>query len=125
MKVTRRMAEKAKPRADCPGLCGSHIAMCEPVASFSVPAAAAAVAAAAATAAAAAVAAAAAGPGRSSRGLASLTVRVRPCSCWPFMPAMASSPPVCISTKANPRLRPVSRSLTTCAPRTVPYWENA
>src|SRR5262245_27566433 len=41
------------------------------------------------------------------------------------MPAMASSAPVCISTNAKPRLRPVSRSLTICAPRTVPNWENA
>src|SRR5262249_20072228 len=41
------------------------------------------------------------------------------------MPAIASSAPVCISTNANPRLRPVSRSLTICAPRTVPNCENA
>src|SRR6478672_7750798 len=38
---------------------------------------------------------------------------------------MASSAPSCISTNANPRLRPVSRSLTIWAPSTVPYWENA
>src|SRR5687768_15839220 len=38
---------------------------------------------------------------------------------------MASSAPSLISTNANPRLRPVSRSVMTSALVTVPYWEKA
>src|SRR5262249_22646238 len=37
---------------------------------------------------------------------------------------MAWSPPSLISTKANPRGRPVSRSMMTWTLVTVPYWEN-
>src|SRR5262249_53741988 len=60
-----------------------------------------------------------------SRGLASLTVSVRPSSCAPFIAAMAWSAPSDISTNANPRGRPVSRSMMTCTLVTVPNWENA
>src|SRR5437763_15180758 len=38
---------------------------------------------------------------------------------------MAASAPSAISTKANPRLRPVSRSVTTWALVTCPYWPKA
>src|SRR5262245_57450424 len=38
---------------------------------------------------------------------------------------MASSAPSLISTNPNPRLRPVSRSVMTCALVTVPYWPNS
>ena len=37
---------------------------------------------------------------------------------------MAASPPSLISTNANPRGRPVSRSMMTWTFVTVPYWEN-
>src|SRR6185503_14324305 len=63
--------------------------------------------------------------GRSSRGLASLTVRRRPWYSAPFIAAMASSAPLDISTNPNPRLRPVSRSEITCALVTVPYCPNS
>jgi hypothetical protein len=56
--------------------------------------------------------------------LASLTVRVRPWKSAPFVPAIASSPPLDISTNPNPRLRPVSRSVMTWALVTVPNWPN-
>jgi len=45
-----------------------------------------------------------------SRGLASLTVRLRPSSWLRERTAMAASPPSLISTNENPRGRPVSRS---------------
>src|SRR4051812_3380880 len=42
-----------------------------------------------------------------------------------FRAWIAASPPSLISTNANPRLRPVSRSITTWALVTVPCWPNA
>src|SRR6185437_10928667 len=63
--------------------------------------------------------------GRSSRGRASLTVRVRPWNWAPFRLAMASSAPADISTKAKPRDRPVSRSETSCAETTLPCSSNS
>src|SRR5207237_8806000 len=65
-------------------------------------------------------------PPRSSRGRASLTVRARPLCCWPLSAAIAASASasLAISTKPNPLLRPVSRSLITWADVTWPYWPN-
>ena len=53
--------------------------------------------------------------GRSSLGLASLTLRLRPPNSFPSRPAMASAASwsLGISTKAKPRARPVSRSVRT------------
>ena len=79
------------------------------------PAAAAATAA-VTTAAASAAVAAAARPGPFLAGLGLVDGQGAALELLPFIPAMASSPPVCISTNAKPRLRPVSRSLTICAP---------
>ena len=64
--------------------------------------------------------------GRSSRGLASLTVRVRPSDCWPFRVVIAAwaSWSLVISTNPNPLDRPVSRSMMTCADFTAPCGVN-
>ena len=53
--------------------------------------------------------------GRSSLGLASLTLRLRPPNSFPSRPAMASAASwsLGISTKAKPRAWPVSRSVRT------------
>ena len=61
-------------------------------------------------------------PLRSVFGLARLTFSARPSSSWPFSALMAISA-ACesdISTKAKPRERPVSRSVTRLARSTVP-----
>src|SRR5262249_60034819 len=66
-------------------------------------------------------------PPRSSRGLASLTVRARPPIWWPFSAAIAAfasaSDP--ISTKPKPLLRPVSRSMITSELLTAPCAANS
>src|SRR6266704_2977320 len=63
------------------------------------------------------------GSRRGSRGLASLTVRVRPPISWPWSLAMAvlAAVPSGISTKPKPLERPVSRSVMTRISSTVPY----
>src|SRR2546423_5185726 len=66
-------------------------------------------------------------PPRSSRGRASLTVRLRPLRSLPLNCCMAASPSSRedISTKPKPRERPVSRSSTTLADSTVPACEKS
>src|SRR5438552_16636077 len=61
---------------------------------------------------------------RFSRGLASVTFKGRPPTSLPLNCSMAedASSLVDISTKANPRERPVSRSSTRLADSTVPAW---
>src|SRR5881397_1335984 len=60
-------------------------------------------------------------------GLASSTFSVRPSTSWPlnFLTAASASSAVAISTKPNPRERPVSRSVTTVADSTAPAWANS
>src|SRR3989454_238693 len=60
---------------------------------------------------------------RGSRGLASLTVRVRPSISWPWSLAIAVLAAVRsgISTKPKPLERPVSRSVITRISSTTPY----
>src|SRR5882724_13163301 len=55
-------------------------------------------------------------------GLAISTFSVRPSSSWPlnFLTAASASSALAISTKPNPRERPVSRSVTTVADSTPP-----
>src|SRR6266545_4974878 len=59
---------------------------------------------------------------RSSRGLASFTVKLRPFKSLPLNSSIAFCPSSleAISTKPKPRERPVSRSSTTVADSTVP-----
>src|SRR5579864_34466 len=66
-------------------------------------------------------------PARSALGRASLTLIVRPPSWLPLSPAMAFSPSsvLAISTNANPRERPVSRSVKMLTRSTCPYGSNA
>lgn len=63
---------------------------------------------------------------RSACGLASLTVRARPCRSYPLKRSMAAcaSRLSAISTKPNPRDRPVNLSVMTFAEATVPTWLN-
>ena len=65
--------------------------------------------------------------GRSVLGLASLIVKVRPPKSVPFKAAVAfsASPAFVISTKAKPRERPVSRSVTMLTFSTAPCASNA
>src|SRR6266478_1772150 len=60
-------------------------------------------------------------------GFASSTFSVRPSTSCPlnFFTASAASSAVDISTKPNPRERPVSRSVTTAADSTVPAAANS
>src|SRR5439155_20106989 len=60
-------------------------------------------------------------------GLASLTVRARPSTIWPFIPLMAAwaSWSLFISTNPNPFDRPVSRSVMSWARWTLPYGANS
>ena len=60
--------------------------------------------------------------GRGARGRASLTARRRPWkSVWSKSPiAFCASSSLTISTNANPRGRPVARSVTTCTASTSP-----
>src|SRR5918996_934514 len=64
---------------------------------------------------------------RSSRGRASLTVRLRPLNSLPLNCEIAASPSSLedISTNPNPRERPVSRSSITEADSTVPACANS
>src|SRR6266705_6882463 len=57
---------------------------------------------------------------------ATSTFSVRPSTIWPlnFFAAASASSVVAISTKPNPRERPVSRSVTTVADSTPPAWAN-
>src|ERR1041384_2064346 len=66
-------------------------------------------------------------PGRSSRGLARFTVSARPPSSLPFRAAMAfwASSGEPIVTKANPRGRPVARSIMRLVSTTLPWAANA
>jgi len=61
-------------------------------------------------------------PGRSALGRASFTLIVRPPTSFPFSPAMAFSPSsaFAISTNANPRDLPVSRSVRMLTRSTCP-----
>src|SRR6266702_3428827 len=63
------------------------------------------------------------GSRRGSRGLASLTVRVRPAIAWPWSLAIAvlAAVPSCLSAKPKPLERPVSRSVITRISSTTPY----
>ncbi len=65
-------------------------------------------------------------PDRSACGLASLTVRARPCRSYPLKRSLAAcaSRSFAISTKPNPRDCPVNLSVMTCAEATVPAWLN-
>src|SRR6266545_8221324 len=65
-------------------------------------------------------------PARGSCGLASFTVRARPCMSAPLKRsiAVAMSCALAISTKPNPRDRPVILSMITVAEVTAPTWPN-
>src|SRR5580693_10039414 len=65
-------------------------------------------------------------PPRSVFGRASLTLMVRPPTCEPFRAVMALSPSslLAISTKPNPRERPVSRSVMMLTRSTCPNGSN-
>src|SRR5262249_23438084 len=67
------------------------------------------------------------GPLRSSRGRASLTLKVRPPSVVPWSPAIAACASVVsgIVTKPKPRGRPVSRSWRILTRSTTPYASNS
>ena len=66
------------------------------------------------------------GLGRAPRSSASLTTIRNPMNSWPFISAMARSPPALssISTKPKHLLCPVSRSVTTLTLRTGPMAPN-